>query len=328
MSDFQWKKSDIDWFTKRFKDEKTEITSRFVSQNYPRKKGDCKPLSQDFRNLMRLIVQNQQARVTSGHVASKSYRIRMVSSGHPYIQELFDENFFSHFQWKMEASELSEVRKFYFPEMKGMISDSYIQGLLDGWNAVVEMYHHAFWIYNFAGADYDLLAGARIVPVSDIIRAMKDEVCAELHSCICQYKLFKLAKPEINNFLRESSSKWGETTAQDYNHLFIIALQAGLTGEVLVSVQQEGGRYRESKITTYDKAKKMFNCLKEGYPVQEKNDLDCIPKYSVCSTVSSFWMKIPYIANRPEILDAYDDCEYAFLNHSRSVCRTLLIPPD
>jgi hypothetical protein len=328
MSNFQWKKSDIDWFTERFKGEKTEITSRFVSQNYPRKKWECKPLSQDFRNLMRLIVQNKQARVTSGHVTSKSYRIRMISDGYPYIQELFDEIFFSHFQWEMKAFKLSEAREFYFQEIKDMVSDSYIQELLDGWNAAVKMYRRAFWIYNFAGADYDLLADNRDVLNSDIIRAMKDDICAELHSYVCQYKLFKLVKPEIENFLRESVSEWGKTVAEDYNHLFIIVIQADLTCDVLVSAQQKNGRYLTSKMTEYNKHKELLACLKDGLPVQEENDWDCIPKYSAYSTVRSFWMEIPHITNRPEVLDAYDDCEYAFLKHGRSVWRTLLLPTN
>ena len=42
MTVFNWDESDISWFLKRFKDEDMEISSRTVSRNHPRKKGQIR----------------------------------------------------------------------------------------------------------------------------------------------------------------------------------------------------------------------------------------------------------------------------------------------
>jgi hypothetical protein len=152
MTTFQWEQSHIDWFVLKFKDREKDIDARTVQRNYTQKRGE-KLSSQDFRNLMRLVVQNKSARVTMYCVSSKKYRIRMVSENHPYIQELFDEEVFSnelrwafHFNSLFEGDYLGIIEK---------ITEAYRQEILTKGNMLRDLYLCAFLAYNFSGGDFD-----------------------------------------------------------------------------------------------------------------------------------------------------------------------------
>jgi hypothetical protein len=82
MSDFQWKKDDIQWFVKKFKSETGSINTRSVQQSYKRRK---KPTALDCRMLMRAVVRSGFARVVAGHVDSNQYQIKMISGNYSYI---------------------------------------------------------------------------------------------------------------------------------------------------------------------------------------------------------------------------------------------------
>jgi hypothetical protein len=94
MSSFQWSQVHIDWVVSKFID-KGNVCAADISHNYTRKAGEPRFKADDFRRLMQLVVKNKLARVTKGHIASDSYRIRIVSDDYPYVPDDFDEMTFS-----------------------------------------------------------------------------------------------------------------------------------------------------------------------------------------------------------------------------------------
>jgi hypothetical protein len=102
MTDFQWQHHHLEWFVKTFSGTTKELSSGDIEKRYTPKRGEPKKgkskngektiTVQDFRNLMRAVVTQKLARVTTSHVRAKGYRIRMVTEEYPYHQNIFDEN--------------------------------------------------------------------------------------------------------------------------------------------------------------------------------------------------------------------------------------------
>ena len=96
----EWNQSSFDWFKDEFKEETVEIEAREVQQRFGSRVGDKFPESYKksyvFRDLMRCIIEDGQARVTQSFSWSKDYRIRMTSDSYPYVERVFDDDVFLH----------------------------------------------------------------------------------------------------------------------------------------------------------------------------------------------------------------------------------------
>lgn len=229
MTAFQWNEYHIAWFIERFKEERKEITSRVLQRNYNRRKGESKQDSQDFRNLMRLMVRNGLARVTSGCVSSNSYRIKLIDNQIKLADrpEVFDNDFFCKLEHEDILPAFDELFDMYLPLVS---RDKYIE-LYTDFSVVIESYISAFFVYEHFGCDYDL-----IFDLEDSIGfprtiGEKDFFSFAFNVFVCEYNAIKVLVNESR--LRTDIELPDELNHNDaYLEMFSSGMTLGLLMEI------------------------------------------------------------------------------------------------
>jgi hypothetical protein len=152
----EWNEEHINWFAARFDGEEKEISSKTVQNAHGRvkeNKGEQKPKTQDFRDLMRLVVKKRLARVTQGISGIKAYRIRMVSDDNPYVQELFSDRFALHLMSEVNLPPTKEE----FSNLDDLLPD-WTDRHQSKWNQERRWWYeirHAFQRYKYLGGDFE-----------------------------------------------------------------------------------------------------------------------------------------------------------------------------
>ncbi len=190
MDVFQWNQSDVDWFISKFKSEEREINTRSVQRKY-----NNKPISYDFRQLMRLVVKSGYARVTSGCVTSKKYKIRMSSERYPYRIDLFDKELIEHPELNNIVPEFEELINTFFPEM-----DGYNPYQLEAWDnhqLCVELIVASFSVYNFQGGDYDCIWESELAKDLTPSENYKNLFALTMNILVAEYVAYKVVIPEV-----------------------------------------------------------------------------------------------------------------------------------
>jgi hypothetical protein len=244
MTDFPWEEHHIDWFLKKFSSETKELVAREVHNSYKPKKGEPRkgrskegePIFdlQDFRNLMRLIVLNKYARVTKGSFKSTKYRIRMVSDEYPYIQELFDKEFFDH-DWIVEPMpDIEVVRNIYLPfidEWTDLHQEAHDIAKQDGYT-----YFDAFYIYNYRGGDFDILFhqfpkfDTRSKDGSDA----RELFILHVYFFISVYKAFIIGLHDLKKWFKAIDPS--RPCPRDHNTFFAVMFNHHIVGRIVTKV--------------------------------------------------------------------------------------------
>jgi hypothetical protein len=152
MANFQWNESHIEWCLKTFKARTEELSTGDIEKLYTPKKRNGEPKKgkpkgdeqtidmQDFRNLMRLMVNKKHARVTNGFHQSKGYKIRMVSVDYPYIQEVFGTTVIETIPWVFTSK-----------------SKDWEPSKSEEFNKIMIFYMFGFVVYTHMGGDFDYI---------------------------------------------------------------------------------------------------------------------------------------------------------------------------
>lgn len=223
MTAFQWNEYHIAWFTERFKEEEKEITSRVLQRNYNRRKGESKQDSQDFRNLMRLMVCNGVARVTNGCVSSCNYRIKLIDH-----KELFDKDFFRELEYEDIIPPFDELFDVYLPSEP---RDKYIETYTD-FSIAAESYRSAFLVYEYFGCDYDLIFDTENSMGFYRTTGEKDFFFAACNIFVSQYKAMKLLVSEPR--MRTDIELPDEV---NHNDLFLEMFSSGMTLGLVMEIK-------------------------------------------------------------------------------------------
>jgi hypothetical protein len=321
MTTFQWDRSHVDWFLKRFSSASMDIDARIVSQNYYRKKGESKPNSQDFNHLMRLIVQSKLARVSNGSVWSKGYKIRMVSETHPYTEELFDKEFFCHPLWESIVPKVDEVIGLNLET-----SGSDIE--LEGWRTIAKGLRASFYSYNYHGSDYDLVM-KKCDSRGGKHGINRESFCLTVKEFVQYYRVLKLADVELAEFLKDGGVlpvSCGDKkidihiNAKDRNELFLLILRSWINFEILREVDSIRQPSRRSGRTNYNR---IMELIEDRF---NSDDSSFSPNNETIAihSIYSFWKWIPSISINPKVLEAVNNYEEDWLSDTRRSARRWL----
>ncbi len=318
MTDFKWNDSHIDWFVKRFKKESKDINAGIVAQKYRRKSGEPSLDHQDYKNLMRLVVQKEFARVTQGFFTSSKYAIRMVSEDYPYIQTVFDKELFLFMQPRDTVPNSQTCRKL-FPEVSEQEWNSH--GSCEVYEAMVcraAALHDAFYICNYRGGDLSTSIFKELGN-DKLSGRWADCFQLEIESFVLQYKALKVAAPELTSLLlKDYPSARGFHIFEGYdssfvfehayNYYFYKVAQASLVWGFWRYIDRPGKNYKRSRNTELKRWGEVLSGSKDGilledsdYPIDNSDYsqefLDVRMYYQLVSN-------LPFIANRPEVIEA------------------------
>jgi hypothetical protein len=257
MTTFQWEQSHIDWFVLKFKDREKDIDARTVQRNYTQKRGE-RLSSQDFRDLMRLVVQNKSARVTMYCVSSKKYRIRMVSENYPYIQELFDKEFFlNESKWAFCSIALFEGD--YLGSIE-RTTETYQQEILTKGNMLRDLYLCAFLAYNFSGGDFDdvfMKSGFKLNSITT-----KEDICLRINRWILEFKALQLASDDMTGAFK---GKGVDDGGRGYIYLFAFSIAISINSQMREWIYTEINDINLSGEARTSKRKKQKELLKNSF---------------------------------------------------------------
>ncbi len=320
MTDFQWKDSHIDWFIKRFKNESKDINAGIVAQNYRRKSGEPSLNHQDYKNLMRLVVQKEFARVTQGFFTSSKYAIRMVSEDYPYIQTVLDEELFLFMQSQDTVPDSQMCRKL-FPEVSEQEWNSH--SCHEAYKFMVcraVAIHDAFFVQNYRGGD---LSTSVLKELGSDKNSGKwaDYFQLEIESFILQYKALKASSPELSSlYLKDTPTATGWLLFQSkvgatpfvyaYNYYFYRVVQANLIWDFWRSMNRPGKNDKRSANTELKKWGEILSGRKDGCPLVDSDyPIDTSDYSQEFLDVRMFYQLVKdlrLIANRPEVIEAVD----------------------
>jgi hypothetical protein len=320
MSDFQWNDSHVEWFVRTFKDKPGDVNAGIVHSYYHRKKGELQPHNQDYRNLMRLVVKKEFARVTQGFFTSRRYAIRMVTGNYPYIQTVFDQELFL-FMKPCDTVPNGDIWEKLFPDVSK-----------DEWNgtlyresglfmvAKAEALRSAFLSQNYLGGE--LSANLLVYLDNDKVSGQNaDYFQLEIENFILQYKALKAASPELASLLQKDnppanglhyfegfdSSFFFENV---YNYYFYKIIQANLVWDFWRHVGRPGKNNKRSRSTELKRWGEVLSGRKDGCPI-DKSDypIDNSDYSQEFLDVRMFYQlvsNLPKIANRPEVIAVVD----------------------
>lgn len=228
MGAFQWNESHVDWFVKRFKGEQKELDARSVQRKY-----GWGLSSQDFRNLMRLVVQLEYARVTNGCVSSKRYKIRMISEQNPYLINLFDKELIEHKELNNIVPEFYELIHIFLPEMEYI--NPHQEEAWDNHRLFVELIIEGFSVYNFHGGDYDIVWESTLCEGIMPSDNYKDMFSLVMNVLAIEYVAYKVIIPEVRDISRKITGE--EISEVDPNDIFISSISSVTTLSVLKHIE-------------------------------------------------------------------------------------------
>jgi hypothetical protein len=229
MGTFQWNESHIDWFIKKFKGEQKELDARSVQRKY-----GWGLSSQDFRQLMRLVVKSGYARVTNGCVSSKRYKIRMISEQNPYRIDLFDKELIEHKGLNNIVPEFDELLYVFFPEMEEY--NVYQEEAWDNHRLFVELIVEGFSIYNFRGGDYDIIWESDLCEYITPSDNYKDLFFFIMNVLISEYIACKVIIPEVIDIAKRTTDD--EIPEIDPNDVFINSISSVATLSILKHIEE------------------------------------------------------------------------------------------
>jgi hypothetical protein len=328
MNDFQWNKTDVEWFVDNFKNGTDEIGSRIVHQKYRRwKKTDVKSL--DCKNLMRLVVHHKLARVVKSHATSHKYRIKMVANDYPYIQDFFDGELFipdnpSYLLQGIEKTEVDEIITKYprlgIEEWNESCQEQWSQSTMLG-----QLYFNAFVAYNLLGGDFDKVfihqSSPEInpwrnftyetIPSQKIVISQRDSFCLMINSFRCYYRLFKLAIPNLTSIC----SRYGVVDIPYTNHNLLF--MDFFNSMILLNFYQGMLHKKIDKLganrTRYNKIREILEYFKEGNLVSIDNDFDPDDELIGILRINFFWLHFSLMSNDSTIRAAVNECIAAYL---------------
>jgi hypothetical protein len=339
MGAFQWNKSHVDMFVERFKGSSECIDARTVQKefrSFQRKVGIQKLYAQDFRNLMRFVVWNKFARVTQDCITSRNYKIRMVSDEYPYLQELFDTELFDNQLLKEPIHETSALLELYFPDIDKSEWNSSFQKYRENWLVMARLYHEAFLIHNLHGGDYDRLFKFEGVLFNRETRDSRSDLCKCIKHYVCQYKAFKLAENDLTAIFNRRGAIPVElagrkmfltTDASDYNSLFAEVFQSSIILKLFKTVKGQQLACKKPGSNYYRKQKEYIEDFKKGSIVPAEETFDDIShEYLNLLMTSNFWLCLPFISEKEEVLGAYRNCQQSFINEMQTFPHLKVIP--
>jgi hypothetical protein len=263
MADFQWKESHVKWFLSKFKTDPKELSAGVIEKRYypgngePRKgkpKGDEQTIDmQDFRNLMRLMVKKKFARVTSGHVKSKGYRIRMVSDKYHYVQQLFSKNLLIVRGVTERMPDFDSLFKKHLPHFS-----SWNESHLEAWGRQprrLAMYCGAFAVYNYMGGDFDDLfdfCPEHWTESTDRINE-KEGFIIRISHFISMYKMLEIGRDEIVPHTRlDEVRKILEVTHLNIHEIFFIELlYSNIVANFLLVIESKNLSYSNRTVSNH-----------------------------------------------------------------------------
>jgi hypothetical protein len=314
MADFEWKEFHLEWFLEKFKDDVREISAREIEKKYRPRKG--KPIgneqtidSQDFRNLMRLMVMNEYARVTRGCFSDNGYKIRMVSDGYPYTQELFDSEIFSN-QFMCEIlPEPTVLMKIYLPSLK-VWSEIHQAAWVKSVNVGV-LYVDAFHMYNYLGGDFDNI----FLSIPDEGLDEKRLFTLEVMHYIALYKAFKIGISELIADCR-ANSKY--RLPDDHNSFFISVFRSFIIKNFLLVLETKDVKFSHRYMSD------IFNPILKTYAAGQRIPLDLFTPIDKIFKPSdelfyrygaaSRWLEVLGKSDNPDVQKAVREVKTAFLD--------------
>jgi hypothetical protein len=335
MPEFQWNDSHIDWFVKRFKNESKDINAGTVQQNYRRKSGEPTLDHQDYKNLMRLVVERKFARVVQGFFASRKYSICMVSEDYPYIQTVFDEELFLFIR-PLDTVPDSQMCFKLFPEVSEQEWNS--RGHCEAFEFMccrAAAIHDALYAQNYCGGDLSfLVSDSKELDNYKDAGKWADYLRLETESFILQYKALKAASPELTAYLLLDTTLPGSrspinhlhlfeskdclfTFKHAYNFYFYKIVQSHLIREFWRKIGCPGKVYKRSRSTELKQWGEILSACKDGRSLDDSDyqidDFDALiddSDYSQeFSDVRMFYQLVnylPQIANRSEVIEAVE----------------------
>ncbi len=327
MDVFQWDKYHIDLFVQRFRNRQDDIDSRTVQhafRNIQRQQRIPKLNTRDYKNLMRLIVQNKYARVVKGCITSNNYRIKMISDKYHYTKILFDEELFRN---PIFVNPILELRD------KDWDSDTesyWIQCC-----SIANLLSEAFLAYNFCGGDYDIFFENEGILVDKKVKYYRDYFCSIVNAFVCTYKAWKLADCELLKFLENDNKFYASyrgtgvsihVNVKDRNSLFAVIFRSNITLRFLGMIEGESQSYRGVGQTQYRKMKERIKDFDEEILIAADQVPDVTNEIVVLHALDNLWLWLSSISSKAEVVEAMEDCKQAHLNVSHNFANTLLIP--
>jgi hypothetical protein len=276
----EWNEEHINWFAARFDGEEKEISSKTVQNAHGRvkeNKGEQKPKTQDFRDLMRLVVKKRLARVTQGISGIKAYRIRMVSDDNPYVQELFSDRFALHLMSEVNLPPTKEE----FSNLDDLFPD-WTDRHQSKWNQERRWWYeirHAFQRYKYLGGDFE-----DVPPCFN--PELKENFVLRVNQLVCQYRAINLGWEEI----KDSPYRWDlpdgsveYTIWRSPEHLFFDLLNAHSVCRFVGSFSPKdsiSSRTKADSISLVRAEFKKFNGCPDDRELLEENIAKAVKLYS------------------------------------------------
>ncbi len=346
MADFHWDDSHVEWFLEAFSNNTKEISGRDVEKRYRPKKGEPKkgrPIdkeatitTEDFRSLMRLMVEKGNARAVCSYSNSSKYRIRMVSEKYPYTSDLFDEDIFSHPFLIEPMPEPIDLYSLYGVPPTHVEWDS--ENLAQWGLVAIEgfAYRLAFMAYNNKGGDFDLVFDFIENTLSPYIfndKESKELFILNAGIFIAMYRLYKAGKIElldhaINNpaqtigrndppcgYIRNYSPE----SIGNYKNIFIDDFRSNLIKDFLVSVDRRNWPERSVSDETYYKSFRLhIRSVEQNKPTPTKvmkvlktGDYSDETKYWISRAIGRNMVPILRKSQKTEIVKAIAELDKA-----------------
>lgn len=335
MADFQWGELHINWVLEKFKDETKELAAGDIERQFrssikrgePRKgkpKGGEQTIgTQDFRNLMRLMVINKLARVTRGSFKSKNYRIRLVSDEYPFTQDFFSKDLLFHHPHMLEPMpDIEDVKSVWMPSLNTW-TESHQQAFetnkIRGY-----MYAEAFVAYNYLGGDFDniFLQFPEFDLESTDVADSKKIFILHVLFFISLYTAFTVGLPELQKWYKAIKDA---PLSGNHDRFFTVAFSHILVQDIFKQVEKRDRKASRiylsntlNEILSYYKngdsygsveiPRNLFNRVDKGFnPSEEVRHLisQGYAWFERCALRSS---------ERSEVRKAVEDVDNAFLN--------------
>jgi hypothetical protein len=296
MCIFKWSQSHINWLITRFKNEERDITAKDVLDNYNRRKGEPKIVAQDCRNLMRLTVQGECARVTNGCVNSNSYRIQLVTSNYPYTQELFDKELFNWYLLGDLPSYLGEVAAPFYMDDEMNVTDEIPQKMIFESYELAKLYQRAFLTYNFSGGDIDNVFLEEGVFIDEM--KTKELISQIINRYTQEYKLWKIVGEVISESTRE------EVPTVMALLFFSESFQNSIAAQLLTWMENEARNYQPSSKTIAKRRRKL---------IERKHLGEVIDEQQIYSTFAfhRMFQELPFLRSDMRLQEAFFNFEMA-----------------
>jgi hypothetical protein len=234
MNDFKWDKADVSKAKKIFHATDGDIKAGdFLRKSRFQKSQRSSPITDDFRSLMRLLVQDKSARVTNGVSFSGDYSIRMVSANYPYTSKVFNDVIFSHPVILNPLPSIEELA-FFYPH-----NPNYYAFLWNGREKIWDFHKErarffgkALYFYQYNGGNSEATFEGKY-SCEEV-----EKYSLEIQYLVSMYKLIQVAKV-FPTSVDGSSYQKNSCGLTDHDTVFLTMYQHIVVSSLLATIQPE-----------------------------------------------------------------------------------------